>query len=87
MVHQVTYGGGNTTHNGGHTAGRGTETCSIVETMFSMRTAYEITGNITFMDRLERLAFNSLPAALWPVQSTTTTLRAPRCSACPRTPV
>ena len=51
---------------GGHTAGRGTETCSVVETMFSMRTAYEITGNITFMDRLERLAFNALPAALWP---------------------
>lgn len=51
---------------GSHTASRGTETCSVVETMFSMRTAYEITGNITFMDRLERLAFNSLPAALWP---------------------
>lgn len=50
----------------GHTASRGTETCSVVETMFSMRTAYEITGNITFMDRLETLAFNSLPAALWP---------------------
>jgi DUF1680 family protein len=47
-------------------AGRGTETCSIVETMQSMRFAYEITGNITFMDRLERLAFNALPAALWP---------------------
>ena len=31
-----------------------------------MRTAYEITGNVTFMDRLERLAFNALPAALWP---------------------
>jgi len=31
-----------------------------------MRVAYEVTGNITFMDRLERLAFNSLPAALWP---------------------
>lgn len=53
-------------HSGGHSAGRGTETCSVVETMFSMRTAYEITGNITFMDRLERLAFNALPAALWP---------------------
>ena len=26
----------------------------------------QVTGNITFMDRLERLAFNSLPAALWP---------------------
>lgn len=46
--------------------GRGTETCSVVETMFSMRTAYEVTGNITFMDRLEQLAFNALPAALWP---------------------
>ena len=34
--------------------------------MFSMRVLYEITANITFMDRLERLAFNSLPAALWP---------------------
>jgi hypothetical protein len=51
---------------GSATPSRGTETCSVVETMFSMRTAYEITGNITFMDRLERLAFNSLPAALWP---------------------
>ena len=27
---------------------------------------YEITGNVTFMDRLEQLAFNALPAALWP---------------------
>lgn len=45
---------------------RGTETCTVVETMFSMRTAYEVTGNITFMDRLERIAFNALPAALWP---------------------
>ena len=49
---------------------RGTETCSIVETMFSMRTAYEITGNISFMDRLELVAFNSLPAALWPDATT-----------------
>ena len=34
-------------HSHGHNAGRGTETCSVVETMFSMRTAYEITGNVT----------------------------------------
>jgi hypothetical protein len=27
-----------------HSPSRGTETCSVVETMFSMRTAYEITG-------------------------------------------
>eukprot|EP00935_MAST-01C_sp_MAST-1C-sp1_P001190 g1190.t1 len=49
-----------------HTPSRGTETCSVVETMNSMRYAYEITGNITFMDRLEVIAFNSFPAALWP---------------------
>jgi hypothetical protein len=51
---------------GNNTPSRGTETCSTVEMMYSMRMAYEITGNITFMDRLERLAFNALPAALWP---------------------
>ena len=49
---------------------RGTETCSIVETMFSMRTAYEVTGNISYMDRLEKIAFNALPAALWPDATT-----------------
>ena len=45
---------------------RGTETCSVVEAMYSMRVAYEITGNASFFDRYERLAFNALPAALWP---------------------
>jgi hypothetical protein len=35
--------------DGDHTPSRGTETCSIVETMFSMRAVYEVTGNITFM--------------------------------------
>ena len=51
---------------GPNSPSRGTETCSTVEMMYSMRTAYEVTANITFMDRLERLAFNALPAALWP---------------------
>jgi hypothetical protein len=51
---------------GTNSPARGTETCSVVEMMFSMRTAYEVTGNIGLMDRLEALAFNSLPAALWP---------------------
>ena len=52
--------------SGSHTPSRGTETCSVVETMYSMRVAYEITGNVSFFDRLERLAFNALPASLWP---------------------
>ena len=51
---------------GSHTPSRGTETCSVVETMFSLRVAYEAGANVSFFDRLERLAFNALPAALWP---------------------
>lgn len=49
-----------------NTPSRGTETCTVVETMYSMRTAWEATANVSFYDRLERIAFNSLPAALWP---------------------
>merc|ERR1719305_334587 len=45
-----------------HHPSEGVETCSVVESMFSLRTAYEITGNIVIYDRLERVAFNSLPA-------------------------
>jgi hypothetical protein len=32
--------------SGDHTPSRGTETCSVVETMFSMRAVYEVTGNV-----------------------------------------
>ncbi len=51
-----------------HLAGRdpssGTELCTVVEEMFSLETALAITGNVEFADRLERIAFNALPAAL-----------------------
>ena len=30
--------------------------------MYSVRTAYEITGSVPLYDRLERMAFNALPA-------------------------
>lgn len=38
--------------------------------MFSLRVNYEITANISFMDRLEVVAFNALPAALYPDATT-----------------
>lgn len=34
-----------------HLPTSGVETCSVVEEMFSLRTAYEITGDITLFDR------------------------------------
>ena len=55
---EITYGGENDTglpggaRSGGHNAGRGTETCSIVETMNSMRVSYEVRNNTTFTGRL-----------------------------------
>lgn len=45
-----------------HTPTFGVETCSVVEEMFSLRTAYEITGKVEMMDRLEWVAFNAMPA-------------------------
>jgi hypothetical protein len=45
---------------GTHTPSRGTETCSVVETMFSMRTAYEITGNQHYWTDVQ----SALPCAL-----------------------
>ncbi|MEQ4208723.1 beta-L-arabinofuranosidase domain-containing protein [Actinopolymorpha sp. B9G3] len=50
-----------------HLAGRhpsqGTETCAVVEQMFSLETAVEVWGAAeALVDRLERLAYNALPA-------------------------
>ncbi|HYW34154.1 MAG TPA: beta-L-arabinofuranosidase domain-containing protein [Balneolaceae bacterium] len=39
----------------------GTEFCSVVETMFSMEILSELTGNVRYMDKLERVALNALP--------------------------
>lgn len=43
---------------------QGAELCSIVELMYSYEILFSITGNIKWLDRLETLAYNSLPAAV-----------------------
>lgn len=45
---------------------QGAELCSIVEAMYSYEHLFAITGNIKWLDRLEALAYNSLPAAVSP---------------------
>lgn len=40
----------------------GTELCSVVELMYSLETLVGITGRIDYADRLERVAYNALPA-------------------------
>lgn len=45
---------------------QGAETCSMVEFMHSFEMLTKITGNPTWADRCEDVAFNSLPAAMTP---------------------
>ncbi|KAF9075009.1 hypothetical protein BDP27DRAFT_1359207 [Rhodocollybia butyracea] len=48
----------------GMEAVRGTELCIVVETMFSGSYLYQVTGDPKYVDRVERIAYNALPAEL-----------------------
>jgi len=43
---------------------QGTELCSIVELMYSCEILYAVTGKEVWAERLEKLAFNALPATI-----------------------
>ena len=45
---------------------QGTELCAVVEFMFSLEQLFSALGDPVFADRLERVAFNALPAAISP---------------------
>ena len=49
---------------GGLKNNRGAELCSIVELMYTLEILYSITGEDKWADRLEKLAFNALPATI-----------------------
>jgi hypothetical protein len=51
-------------HLGGLNPSRGTETCTVVEQIFSLATIHQIFGNNSVADRVEKLEYNALPAAL-----------------------
>lgn len=46
----------------GNAPTQGVELCAIVEAMFSMEKIISFTGDIQYMDALERMTFNALPA-------------------------
>src|SRR5271169_6020434 len=50
-------------HLAGRNPSQGVELCTVVETMFSLEQSLAILGDATIGDRLELIAFNSLPGA------------------------
>jgi len=56
---QGMFGADEMTH--GNVPTQGSEFCSAVELMFSLEDMMSITGNVEFMDHLEKIAFNALP--------------------------
>jgi len=53
-------------HYAGKNPSQGTELCAVVEYMFSLETLLSILGDVSLADRLERIAFNALPATFKP---------------------
>jgi hypothetical protein len=53
-------------HLAGRSPSQGTELCTVVEAMYSLETALAIAGDPRLGDRLERIAFNALPATFKP---------------------
>jgi DUF1680 family protein len=53
-------------HYAGRNPSQGTETCAVVEYLFSLETLTAILGDAKIADRLERMAFNALPAPFTP---------------------
>ena len=56
---QGMYGGDEPLH--GKDPTRGVEFCSVSETMFSLESMLAISGELSFADHLERIAYNALP--------------------------
>ena len=58
MAHGL-FGGDEALH--GNDPTQGSEFCSAVEMLFSLESMLEISGDLTYADQLERIAFNALP--------------------------
>lgn len=59
MAHGL-YGGDEALH--GNNPTQGSELCTAVEMMYTLENTLAITGDVQYADRLEKIAFNTLPA-------------------------
>jgi len=51
-------------HHAGRDPSQGTELCAVVESLYSLQQAVAVTGSVALADRLERIAFNAMPATM-----------------------
>lgn len=51
-------------HLSGLAPTQGSELCSVVEFMFSLQLIFEVSGDTRFLDLLERITYNALPATI-----------------------
>lgn len=56
------FGGDEALH--GNNPTQGSELCAAVELMYSLEEMMKVTGNLEYVDHLERIAFNALPAQI-----------------------
>jgi hypothetical protein len=49
-------------HLAGRSPSQGTELCTVVEAVYALQHAAAATGDVALLDRLERIAFNAMPA-------------------------
>ena len=63
---QVTGVFGGDEHYAGKNPSQGTELCAVVEYMYSLEQLLGVFGDPAFGDRLERIAYNALPATITP---------------------
>lgn len=61
MAHGL-YGGDEALH--GNNPTQGSELCTAVEMMFTLENSLEITGDVDYADKLEKIAFNALPTQI-----------------------
>ncbi len=61
MAHGL-YGGDEALH--GNNPTQGSELCTAVEMMFTLESSLEITGEVGYADKLEKIAFNALPTQI-----------------------
>jgi DUF1680 family protein len=61
MAHGL-YGGDEALH--GNNPTQGSELCTAVEMMYTLESSLEITGDVDYADKLEKIAFNALPTQI-----------------------